>query len=85
MDIVELNEAFAAQVLACAQELGISVEDQLNPHGGAIAIGHPFGMTGERIMGTLLNDLRTLDGSFGLETLCIGGGMGMAVLIERLS
>lgn len=84
MDVVELNEAFAAQVLACVEELGIDM-DKLNPHGGAIALGHPFGMTGARIMGTLLNDLRTLDGTFGLETMCVGGGQGMAMIVERLN
>jgi acetyl-CoA C-acetyltransferase len=84
IDIIELNEAFAAQVLACVDELGI-VMDKLNPHGGAIALGHPFGMTGARIMGTLLNDLRTLDGTLGLETMCVGGGQGMAMIVERLS
>jgi acetyl-CoA C-acetyltransferase len=83
IDVVELNEAFAAQVLACVDELGIDM-DKLNPHGGAIALGHPFGMTGARIMGTLLNDLRTLDGTFGLETMCVGGGQGMAMIVERL-
>jgi acetyl-CoA C-acetyltransferase len=82
VDVVELNEAFAAQVLACVDELGIDM-DKLNPHGGAIALGHPFGMTGARIMGTLLNDLRTLDGSIGLETMCVGGGQGMAMIVER--
>lgn len=85
VDVVELNEAFAAQVLPIARELGISVEDQLNPHGGSIAVGHPFGMTGARIMTTLMNDLQTLDKSIGVETMCIGGGMGMAMLVERLS
>jgi acetyl-CoA C-acetyltransferase len=84
IDVVELNEAFAAQVLACVDELGIDI-DKLNPHGGAIALGHPFGMTGARIMGTLLNDLRTLDATFGLETMCVGGGQGMAMIVERLS
>jgi acetyl-CoA C-acetyltransferase len=84
IDVVELNEAFAAQVLPVCDELGISIEDQLNPHGGAIAIGHPFGMTGVRILGTLINDLQTLDRSIGLETMCIGGGQGMAMIIERL-
>jgi acetyl-CoA C-acetyltransferase len=83
VDVIELNEAFSAQVLACVDELGINM-DKLNPHGGAIALGHPFGMTGARIMGTLLNDLRTLDGSIGLETMCVGGGQGMAMLVERL-
>lgn len=85
IDVVELNEAFAAQVLPIADELGISIEDQLNPHGGAIAIGHPFGMTGARIMTTLINDLQTLDRQYGIETMCVGGGMGMAMLVERLT
>ncbi|NNN12734.1 MAG: acetyl-CoA C-acyltransferase [Acidimicrobiaceae bacterium] len=85
IDVVELNEAFAAQVLPVCDESGISIENQLNPHGGAIAIGHPFGMTGARIMGTLINDLVTLNKTFGLETMCIGGGQGMAMIIERLS
>lgn len=85
IDIVELNEAFAAQVLPVCSELGISIEDQLNPHGGAIALGHPFGMTGARIMTTLLNDLQTLDKTIGLETMCVGGGQGMAMIVERLS
>ena len=84
IDVIEINEAFAAQVLASADELGIDM-DKLNPHGGAIALGHPFGMTGARIMGTLLNDLRTLDGTYGLETMCVGGGQGMAMIVERLS
>ena len=85
VDVVELNEAFAAQVLPICSELGISIEDQLNPHGGSIAIGHPFGMTGARIMTTLINDLQTLDKQIGIETMCIGGGMGIAMMIERLS
>ncbi len=84
IDVIEINEAFAAQVLASADELGID-RDKLNPHGGAIALGHPFGMTGARIMGTLLNDLRTLDATYGLETMCVGGGQGMAMIVERLS
>ncbi len=84
IDVVELNEAFAAQVLACVDQLGIEME-KLNPHGGAIALGHPFGMTGARIMGTLLNDLRALDGTYGLETMCVGGGQGMAMIVERLN
>lgn len=83
IDVIELNEAFAAQVLACVDELGIDM-DKLNPHGGAIALGHPFGMTGARIMGTLLNDLATLDATVGLETMCVGGGQGMAMIVERL-
>ena len=85
IDVVELNEAFAAQVLPICDELGISIEDQLNPHGGAIAVGHPFGMTGARIMTTLINDLQTLDAQYGIETMCVGGGQGMAMIIERLS
>ena len=84
IDVIEINEAFAAQVLASADELGIDI-DKLNPHGGAIALGHPFGMTGARIMGTLINDLRTLDKTIGLETMCVGGGQGMAMIVERLS
>lgn len=85
VDVVELNEAFAAQVIPICSELGISIEDQLNPHGGSIALGHPFGMTGARIMNTLINDLQTLDKQIGIETMCIGGGMGIAMMIERLS
>jgi acetyl-CoA C-acetyltransferase len=86
VDVVELNEAFAAQVLPVCRELGIDpFGDRLNPHGGAIALGHPYGMTGARIMCTLLNDLRTLDGTIGLETMCVGGGQGMAMLVERLA
>jgi acetyl-CoA C-acetyltransferase len=85
VDVVELNEAFAAQVLPVCRELGIDpFGDKLNPHGGAIALGHPYGMTGARIMNTLLNDLETLDGTIGLETMCVGGGQGMAMLVERL-
>jgi acetyl-CoA C-acetyltransferase len=85
IDVVELNEAFAAQVLPVSGELGIDpFGEKLNPHGGAIALGHPYGMTGARIMGTLLNDLETLDGTIGLETMCVGGGQGMAMIVERL-
>jgi acetyl-CoA C-acetyltransferase len=84
IDIVEINEAFAAQIVPCRDELGIS-EAKLNPFGGAIALGHPFGMTGARIMTTLINGLRTLDGTFGIESMCVAGGMGQAMLIERLS
>ncbi|MEO6715285.1 MAG: acetyl-CoA C-acyltransferase, partial [Mycobacteriales bacterium] len=84
MDLVEINEAFAAQVIPSYQELGIDV-DRLNVHGGAIAVGHPFGMTGARITGTLINGLQTRDATFGLETMCVGGGQGMAMVIERLS
>ena len=85
IDVVELNEAFAAQVLPVCREVGIDVDEQLNPHGGAIALGHPFGMTGARIMTTLLNDLQTLDKRFGLETMCVGGGQGMAMIVERMA
>jgi len=84
IDVVELNEAFAAQVVPCKQELGID-DDKLNPFGGAIALGHPFGMTGARIMTTLLNDLESLDKSVGLETMCVAGGMGQAMIVERLN
>ncbi|MCC7077051.1 MAG: acetyl-CoA C-acetyltransferase [Acidimicrobiia bacterium] len=83
VDIVELNEAFAAQVVPCAEELGIDW-DKLNPNGGAIALGHPFGMTGARIMTTLLNGLEDADKTIGLETMCVGGGQGMAMVVERL-
>jgi acetyl-CoA C-acetyltransferase len=84
MDLVELNEAFAAQVIPAAREMGVDY-DRLNVHGGAIALGHPFGMTGARITATLLNGLRETDGRFGLETMCVGGGQGMAMVLERLS
>jgi acetyl-CoA C-acetyltransferase len=84
IDLVEINEAFAAQVLPSADDLGVPY-DKLNVHGGAIALGHPFGMTGARITTTLLNGLQTRDGQFGLETMCVGGGQGMAVIYERLS
>jgi acetyl-CoA C-acetyltransferase len=86
VDVMELNEAFAAQVLPVCRELGIDpFGEKLNPHGGAIALGHPYGMTGARIMCTLLNDLETRDETIGLETMCVGGGQGMAMLVERLS
>jgi acetyl-CoA C-acetyltransferase len=85
VDVVEINEAFAAQVIPSARHLGIDpYSDKLNPHGGAIALGHPFGMTGARILCTLLNDLQTLDKTYGLETMCVGGGQGMAMIVERL-
>ena len=85
VDVVELNEAFAAQVIPVCREIGVDhFSDKLNPHGGAIALGHPYGMTGARIMNTLLNDLQTLDRTIGLETMCVGGGQGMAMIIERL-
>src|SRR5438105_15818553 len=86
VDVVELNEAFAAQVLPVCREVGIDpFGDKLNPHGGAIALGHPYGMTGARIMCTLLNDLEALGGTIGLEPMCVGGGQGMAMIVERLS
>jgi acetyl-CoA C-acetyltransferase len=84
VDIVEINEAFAAQIVPCREELGIDA-DKLNPFGGAIALGHPFGMTGARIMTTLLNGLDARDGTYGIESMCVAGGMGMAMLVERLS
>ncbi|WP_193047760.1 acetyl-CoA C-acetyltransferase [Mycolicibacterium baixiangningiae] len=84
IDLYEINEAFAVQVLGSARELGMD-EDKLNVSGGAIALGHPFGMTGARITATLLNNLQTQDKQFGLETMCVGGGQGMAMIIERLS
>ena len=79
----EINEAFAAQVLPSAKHLGIPM-DKLNVNGGSIALGHPFGMTGARITATLLNGLEDADRSIGLETMCVGGGQGMAAVIERL-
>jgi acetyl-CoA C-acetyltransferase len=84
MDLYEINEAFAAQVLPSADDLGMDF-DKLNVHGGAIALGHPFGSTGARITTTLLNGLAARDGQFGLETMCVGGGQGMAIIYERLS
>jgi acetyl-CoA C-acetyltransferase len=84
MDAVEMNEAFAAQVVPCRDELGID-PDKLNINGGAIALGHPFGMTGARIMTTLLNNLDSVDGTLGLESMCVAGGMGQAMIVERLN
>jgi acetyl-CoA C-acetyltransferase len=84
VDVVELNEAFAAQVIPIMAECNIPLE-KLNPHGGAIALGHPFGMTGARIMTTLLNDLETDDKTIGLETMCVAGGQGQATIVERLN
>ncbi|MCW2811851.1 MAG: acetyl-CoA acyltransferase [Friedmanniella sp.] len=84
LDLVEINEAFAVQVIASARELGVDPE-RLNVHGGAIALGHPFGATGARIMTTLLHAMRVRDAQFGLETMCVGGGQGMAIVLERLS
>jgi len=83
LDQVEINEAFAVQVLGSADELGLDL-DKLNPNGGAIALGHPFGMTGSRIMTTLLNGLEDSGGTVGLETMCVGGGQGMAMIVERV-
>jgi len=84
VDLVEINEAFAAQVIPSARDLGIDI-DKLNVNGGAIAVGHPFGMTGARITSTLLNSLQFHDKAIGLETMCVGGGQGMAMIFERLS
>ena len=84
IDLVEINEAFAAQVLPSQRDLGIDM-DKLNVNGGAIAVGHPFGMTGARIATTLLNSLQFHDATLGLETMCVGGGQGMAMIFERLS
>ena len=84
IDLVEINEAFAAQVIPSARELGVDI-DKLNLNGGAIAVGHPFGMTGARITSTLINSLKFHDKQFGLETMCVGGGQGMAMVIERMS
>ena len=84
IDLYEINEAFAAQVIPSYKDAGIPL-DKLNVHGGAIAVGHPFGMTGARITGTLINGLQTLDKTFGVESMCVGGGMGMAMVLERLS
>ncbi|GHJ92833.1 acetyl-CoA acetyltransferase [Streptomyces sp. NE5-10] len=84
IDLAEINEAFAAQVIPSYQDLGLDL-DKVNVNGGAIAVGHPFGMTGARITGTLINSLQFHDKQFGLETMCVGGGQGMAMVIERLS
>jgi acetyl-CoA C-acetyltransferase len=84
IDIVEINEAFAAQIVPCKEELGID-DEKLNPFGGAIALGHPFGMTGARIMTTLLNGLEATGGTYGIESMCVAGGMGQAMLVERLN
>jgi acetyl-CoA C-acetyltransferase len=86
IDIVEINEAFAAQVIPSARGIGVDpFSDKLNPHGGAIALGHPFGMTGARILCTLLNGLEERGKTLGLETMCVGGGQGMAMIVERLN
>jgi acetyl-CoA acetyltransferase family protein len=84
IDIIEINEAFAAQTLAVVQALGID-EEKLNPHGGAIALGHPLGCSGARLIATLINDLQTKDKTVGLASLCVGGGQGLATLIERIA
>ena len=84
IDIIELNEAFAAQNLAVIKAMGID-EEKLNPHGGAIALGHPLGCSGARLIATLINDLQTADKSLGMATLCVGGGQGVATIIERMS
>jgi acetyl-CoA acetyltransferase len=84
IDIIEINEAFAAQTLSVVKAMGIDTE-KLNPHGGAIALGHPLGCSGARIIATLINDLQTHDKTFGIATLCIGGGQGLATIIERMS
>ena len=84
IDLVEINEAFAAQVIPSAKHLGIPI-DKLNVNGGSIALGHPFGMTGARIMTTLIHGLQAADKQYGIETMCVGGGQGMAMIIERLS
>ena len=84
VDVVELNEAFAAQVIPIMAECDIPIE-KMNTHGGAIALGHPFGMTGARIMGTLLNVMETDDHQVGIETMCVAGGQGEAMIVERLN
>ena len=83
VDLFEINEAFAAQVIPCQRELGIPL-DKFNVNGGAIAVGHPFGMTGARMTGTLIEGLKDRDGRYGVESMCVAGGMGMAMVIERL-
>ena len=86
VDVYELNEAFAAQVIPVCREVGIDpFDDRVNPHGGGIAIGHPFGMTGLRIMSTLLNGLDEADARYGIESMCVGGGQGQAMVVERLA
>ena len=84
IDLVEINEAFAAQVVPSYQDLGVDL-DRLNVNGGAIAVGHPFGMTGARLQATMINSLQWHDKQTGLITLCVGGGQGMALVLERLS
>jgi acetyl-CoA acetyltransferase len=84
IDLVELNEAFASQVLACARELGIDL-DKLNVNGGAIALGHPLGCSGARIMTTLIHEMRKRGSRYGLATMCIGVGQGIATIVERIN
>jgi acetyl-CoA acetyltransferase family protein len=84
IDIIEINEAFAAQTLSVVKVMGID-EEKLNPHGGAIALGHPLGCSGARIIATLINDLQTADKNLGIATLCIGGGQGLATIVERIA
>jgi acetyl-CoA acetyltransferase len=84
LDFIELNEAFAAQSLAVIRQLGMD-QERVNPHGGAIALGHPLGSSGARILGTLIDDLREGNGTLGMATLCVGGGQGVATIIERLN
>ena len=85
VDVMELNEAFAAQVIPVCREVGMDpFSDRFNTNGGAIALGHPYGMTGARIMNTMLNNLEARDATIGLETMCVGGGQGMAMIVERL-
>jgi acetyl-CoA acetyltransferase len=84
IDVIELNEAFAAQALACLRELGLPDDaENVNPNGGAIAIGHPLGMTGARLVGTVAREMAERDGRYGLATMCIGVGQGIAMLLER--
>jgi acetyl-CoA C-acetyltransferase len=86
VDVFELNEAFAAQVLPVCRQVGIDpFDDRVNPYGGGIALGHPFGMTGLRIMSTMLNGLAERDATIGIESMCVGGGQGQAMVVERLS
>jgi acetyl-CoA acetyltransferase family protein len=84
IDVWELNEAFASQVVYCRDRLGLRM-DRLNPNGGSIAIGHPFGMTGSRLVGTIASELRRRKGRYGVVTMCVGGGQGAAALFERAS
>jgi acetyl-CoA acetyltransferase family protein len=86
MDVLEFNEAFSAQALACIRELGLADDDpRINPNGGAIAIGHPLGMSGTRIVQALVNELKRSNGKFGLATMCVGVGMGYAIIVENIN